>query len=341
MYDEFESVPDSVLDVIIVIDRGLKHFHQLRLVQTWLGNALNPEQWGWSRQHGEFMPIKTTLEPAHQVILKMILCSCKGSCSSPQCTCVKSGVTCESLCKNCEGVSCVNCEKELPTPLLDDELDGYDDQTIDEEQNEHDFLEFLIFLDYIHVMLDQQLLTAEYGGELLVALQGAELQYNIQNQSVPLTVTWTREVRQHHMDENMKVYNPSTVQVVPKYGMAEYFDTLLSAGTVLPKLSGNSLPGPSQGHNNKKRQKQERPSSPISNNQEEVEMEPHRLLNVCKGVVTCYDFDCVSIEEICDELAPQHLILLKLLHDLCHSSLLEIYKVNQHQLRWRQNVYRW
>nr|CAD7462516.1 unnamed protein product [Timema tahoe] len=204
MYDEFESVPDSVLDVIIVIDRGLKYFHQLRLVQTWLGNALNPEQWGWSRQHGEFMPIKTTLKPAHQVILKMILCSCKGSCSSPQCTCVKSGVTCESLCKNCEGVSCANCEKELPTPLLDDELDGYDDLTIDEEQNEHDFLEFLIFLDYIHVMLDQQLLTAEYGGELLVALQGAELQYNIQNQSVPLTVTWTREVRQHHMDENMK-----------------------------------------------------------------------------------------------------------------------------------------
>nr|CAD7449497.1 unnamed protein product [Timema bartmani] len=37
-----------------------------------------------------------------------------------------------------------------------------------------------------------------------------------------------------------------------------------------------------------------------------VKVEPHRFLNVCKGVVTCYDFDCVSIEEIFEELSPQH-----------------------------------
>nr|CAD7450026.1 unnamed protein product [Timema bartmani] len=29
-----------------------------------------------------------------------------------------------------------------------------------------------------------------------------------------------------------------------------------------------------------------------------VKVEPHRILNVCKGVVTCFDLDCVSIEEI-------------------------------------------
>nr|CAD7201810.1 unnamed protein product [Timema douglasi] len=29
-----------------------------------------------------------------------------------------------------------------------------------------------------------------------------------------------------------------------------------------------------------------------------VKVEPHRFLNVCKGVVTCYDLDCVSIEDI-------------------------------------------
>nr|CAD7434233.1 unnamed protein product [Timema monikensis] len=37
-----------------------------------------------------------------------------------------------------------------------------------------------------------------------------------------------------------------------------------------------------------------------------VNVEPHRFLNICKGVVTCYDLDCVSIEDICEELSPQH-----------------------------------
>nr|CAD7416963.1 unnamed protein product [Timema poppensis] len=38
----------------------------------------------------------------------------------------------------------------------------------------------------------------------------------------------------------------------------------------------------------------------------QAKVEAHRFLNVCKGVVTCYDFDCVNIEEICEELTPQN-----------------------------------
>nr|CAD7440676.1 unnamed protein product [Timema bartmani] len=46
---------------------------------------------------------------------------------------------------------------------------------------------------------------------------------------------------------------------------------------------------------------------PLSNTSHiPVKVEPHRFLNVCKGVVTCYDLDCVSIEDICEELSPQH-----------------------------------
>nr|CAD7411292.1 unnamed protein product [Timema poppensis] len=46
---------------------------------------------------------------------------------------------------------------------------------------------------------------------------------------------------------------------------------------------------------------------PLSNSAHlQVKVEPHRFLNVCKGVVTCYDLDCVSIEDICEELSPQH-----------------------------------
>nr|CAD7204297.1 unnamed protein product [Timema douglasi] len=48
------------------------------------------------------------------------------------------------------------------------------------------------------------------------------------------------------------VYDPSTVRVVPKYGMAKTIvtaDTLLSDSTVLPSLANNSLPSPLQDRN--------------------------------------------------------------------------------------------
>nr|CAD7577778.1 unnamed protein product [Timema californicum] len=39
---------------------------------------------------------------------------------------------------------------------------------------------------------------------------------------------------------------------------------------------------------------------PLSNSPHlQVKMEPHRFLNVCKGVVTCYDLVCLGIEELC------------------------------------------
>lgn len=48
-------------------------------VQKWLGNHLDPEGWGWCRQRGELMPIKTKLEPAPQAMQKIIRCSCKST----------------------------------------------------------------------------------------------------------------------------------------------------------------------------------------------------------------------------------------------------------------------
>ncbi|XP_068085908.1 probable crossover junction endonuclease EME2 [Anabrus simplex] len=65
-------------------------------------------------------------------------------------------------------------------------------------------------LKYIQVMLDQSLLTDEFGGELLLALQNAELQYTIQEQVAPRTITWVRSVQEHTLDENMKVQVRST-----------------------------------------------------------------------------------------------------------------------------------
>ncbi|PNF42774.1 hypothetical protein B7P43_G13623 [Cryptotermes secundus] len=61
-------------------------------------------------------------------------------------------------------------------------------------------------LKYIQVCLDQQLLTAEYGGEILVSLQSAEMQYNIQSNLVPCSIFWTREVQEHFVGEDMEVH---------------------------------------------------------------------------------------------------------------------------------------
>jgi hypothetical protein len=66
-----------------------------------------------------------------------------------------------------------------------------------------DFL--MLSLQYIQVCLDQQLLAAEYGGEILVSLQSAEMQYNIQSNLVPCSIFWTREVQEHFVGEDMKV----------------------------------------------------------------------------------------------------------------------------------------
>nr|CAD7263014.1 unnamed protein product [Timema shepardi] len=46
----------------------------------------------------------------------------------------------------------------------------------------------------------------------------------------------------------------------------------------------------------------------------QVKVEPHRFLDVCKEMVTCYDLDCVTIEEICEELAPQNVIEIYRIH---------------------------
>nr|CAD7201103.1 unnamed protein product [Timema douglasi] len=130
------------------------------------------------------------------------------------------------------------------------------------------------------------------------------------------------------------VYDPSTVHVVFKkawptsyYPLEQFCQTSLA----------DKLPGPSEAHsivqevvrlqprfllrsrveeeeNLKRTIKYSLTANilaiteiPLSNSAHlEVKVEPHRFLNVCKGVVTCYDLDCVSIEDICEELSPQH-----------------------------------
>jgi len=80
----------------------------------------------------------------------------------------------------------------------------------------------------MQVYLDQQLVNAEYGGEILVSLQSAEMNYNIQSNLVPSSIFWTRDVQEHFVGDDMKVnvkdWAFSGIQNLPKYKRVFYFN---------------------------------------------------------------------------------------------------------------------
>jgi 5'-3' exonuclease len=102
-------------------------FHILRVylqVQTWKGESLDPEQWGWKLKNGKLMPIQTDLPAAPEALLQVIRCTCKSGCTTRRCMCQKHGTECSNACKECRGLSCENCQQ----PELEDQQDQ-DDQT--------------------------------------------------------------------------------------------------------------------------------------------------------------------------------------------------------------------
>ena len=59
-------------------------------VQNWLGNdKIDAVQWGWELRDIMLVPTLTDLPPAPQDLLKIIKCSCMGSCDTLRCTCQK------------------------------------------------------------------------------------------------------------------------------------------------------------------------------------------------------------------------------------------------------------
>lgn len=61
---------------------------------------------GTSRQW--LTSVWTTLHPAPDKIIKLISCSCKGYCSSAECSCKKCKITCSSLHKIYKDAACFN-----------------------------------------------------------------------------------------------------------------------------------------------------------------------------------------------------------------------------------------
>lgn len=80
---------------------SLRVFHQ---VQTWQGNELNPEEWGWRVQSGSLLPEATDLEYAPKELQKLIRCNCKSGCQTNRCGCRQLRLPCNPACGECKGV---------------------------------------------------------------------------------------------------------------------------------------------------------------------------------------------------------------------------------------------
>ncbi|KAE9528592.1 hypothetical protein AGLY_012167 [Aphis glycines] len=76
-------------------------------VLKWLGNDLNPTDWGWILREGVLMPRRMLQLPAPDCLLNMIFCKCVKGCGA-LCSCRKLGLDCSAVCANCHGQSCYN-----------------------------------------------------------------------------------------------------------------------------------------------------------------------------------------------------------------------------------------
>ena len=65
-------------------------------------------EWGWHKCGEGFVPMKTTLPPVPEKLMKVIRCSCKSDCSTLKCSCKKNNIECTPACGHCRGVSCTN-----------------------------------------------------------------------------------------------------------------------------------------------------------------------------------------------------------------------------------------
>ena len=103
-------------------------FHSYRTyhqVQSWRGNVLSAEDWGWSSTSSGLYPIKLSKSPAPDQLLNIMRCNCTGTCNSRACTCFKNGLKCTPACGQCKGITCLNSpplEAEVDSEVEDDIL---------------------------------------------------------------------------------------------------------------------------------------------------------------------------------------------------------------------------
>ena len=66
-------------------------YHSMRVylqVQEWMGTGehIKPEDWGWYKHDGKYLPVLTDKEAAPAALLDVVRCNCKTGCSTRHCT---------------------------------------------------------------------------------------------------------------------------------------------------------------------------------------------------------------------------------------------------------------
>ena len=90
---------------------AIDHSHRVYTqVQQWIGNDIDPTEWGWKLDSNILAPITTLRQPAPISLLKIIRCGCKLDCTSKSCSCKKHGLNCTPACSECRGDACSNSQ---------------------------------------------------------------------------------------------------------------------------------------------------------------------------------------------------------------------------------------
>ncbi|GBN07794.1 hypothetical protein AVEN_25698-1 [Araneus ventricosus] len=85
--------------------------------------VFEPIQLGMEIVNKSLTPIYTTKGPAPAKIVSLITCGCNKGCGK-KCKCVNTNLRCTTLCKNCQGQSCINTESIDIVEEEDEEHNG-------------------------------------------------------------------------------------------------------------------------------------------------------------------------------------------------------------------------
>ena len=89
---------------------SLRVHHQVRVWRKLRPCDIDPLRCGWELKAGKYVATMTDIATAPQDVMKLIRCGYKGDCGRA-CSCVKVGLKCTHLCKECNGVTCAKIWK--------------------------------------------------------------------------------------------------------------------------------------------------------------------------------------------------------------------------------------
>ena len=109
----------------VAAQHSFRVYHQ---IQTWLGNK---KDWRWKKLGGCLFPVTSLKKPASDCILNFISHGYSGDCTTGKCSCLKAGLTCSDICKNCIRGECLNLKTVSPESAdsLDDALQALNDDS--------------------------------------------------------------------------------------------------------------------------------------------------------------------------------------------------------------------